>query len=119
MKMQAITGKAMWYFPVFLDYGKRILLHSIGDHFVSAIATSDLLHTIGFDVFRVLLCVISDCSENLPLSVAYATWAGLGLALTSACAAIIFKEPFTAGKVGSLSLIIAGTISLNLAGAGH
>ena len=64
MKMQAITGKAMWYFPVFLDYGKRILLHSIGDHFVSAIATSDLLHTIGFDVFRVLLCVISDCSEN-------------------------------------------------------
>lgn len=57
--------------------------------------------------------------KRIDVSVAYAVWSGLGTALIAAIGFLWFKEPLTALKLGSLTLIIAGVIGLNLSGAAH
>lgn len=51
--------------------------------------------------------------NGLPLSSAYAIWAGLGTALTAATGAVFFNEDLSFLKVLALLLIIAGVVILN------
>ncbi|GGC95524.1 QacE family quaternary ammonium compound efflux SMR transporter [Thalassobacillus devorans] len=53
----------------------------------------------------------------LPLSVAYAIWAGLGTALTALVGITIYKEKFNRKNVAGLMLIIIGVTLLNMAGS--
>lgn len=55
--------------------------------------------------------------KSFEVSVAYAVWAGLGVALISVVGVAYFGEPVTAVKLGSLLLIVLGVIGLNLSGA--
>lgn len=57
--------------------------------------------------------------KRIDVSVAYAVWSGLGTALIAVIGFAWFKEPLTALKLSSLTLIIAGVIGLNLSGAAH
>lgn len=52
----------------------------------------------------------------LPISVAYAIWAGVGTALTALVGIIIYKEGFNSKKLVGLVLIIGGVILLNIGG---
>ncbi len=52
--------------------------------------------------------------KKLDLSLSYAIWAGAGTALIAAVGVIWFKEPVSALKVGSVLLIIAGIVGLNM-----
>ena len=52
--------------------------------------------------------------KKLDLSLSYAIWAGAGTALIAAIGIIWFKEPVNALKIGSVLLIIAGIIGLNM-----
>jgi len=51
--------------------------------------------------------------NGLPLSNAYAIWAGLGTAFTAAVGVIVFHEEVAFLKVLALFLIIAGVVILN------
>lgn len=55
--------------------------------------------------------------KSFDVSVAYAVWAGLGVALISVVGILYFQEPLTALKFASLALIVAGVVGLNLGGA--
>lgn len=55
--------------------------------------------------------------KSFDVSVAYAVWSGVGVAMISAIGILYFQEPLTAVKVGSLTLIILGVAGLNLSGA--
>lgn len=55
--------------------------------------------------------------KSFDVSVAYAVWAGLGVAVISLVGILYFQEPVTALKVGSLLLIVAGVAGLNAGGA--
>lgn len=55
--------------------------------------------------------------RSFDVSVAYAVWSGIGVALISLVGILYFGEPLTALKVGSLLLIVAGVVGLNLGGA--
>lgn len=55
--------------------------------------------------------------KRIDVSVAYAVWSGLGMALVAALGVLAFGEPLTAVKVLGLALIMAGVAVLNLAGA--
>jgi len=57
-------------------------------------------------------------TKRLDLGVAYATWAGCGVALIAAVGVFHFKEPATTLKVASLALIIAGIVGLQIASRG-
>ena len=55
--------------------------------------------------------------KSFEVSVAYAVWAGLGVAMISLVGVVYFQEPLTALKLGSLLLIVAGVVGLNASGA--
>ncbi|HEX9391284.1 MAG TPA: multidrug efflux SMR transporter [Usitatibacteraceae bacterium] len=52
-------------------------------------------------------------TKTIELSVAYAIWSGVGTALTAAIGILYFKEPATAMKMVSVTLIIIGVMGLH------
>ena len=52
--------------------------------------------------------------RSVPLSIAYAVWAGLGTALIAVVGIWLFGEPLSILKVIGISLIIAGVVALNI-----
>lgn len=57
--------------------------------------------------------------KTLPVGPAYAVWVGIGAVLTAVIGMVAFKDPVNAVTIGSIVLIIAGVVGLQLAGAGH
>ena len=55
--------------------------------------------------------------KQVPVSVAYAVWAGAGTALVAVVGLLFLDEPLNWVKALSLALIVAGVVGLNLAGA--
>jgi multidrug transporter EmrE-like cation transporter len=66
---------------------------------VSAIAT---FYLIGIIVNR------------LPLGIIYATWSGVGTALTAVIGVVVFRETLVLWQIAGIGLIIAGVILLNV-----
>jgi len=55
--------------------------------------------------------------KSLPVSVAYAIWAGAGTALVAVVGYLFLGEPMDWVKAVSLAMIVAGVVGLNLTGA--
>jgi small multidrug resistance pump len=55
--------------------------------------------------------------RDIPVSVAYAVWSGLGTAAIVAVGAVFLGEPLSVTKVVGIGLIIGGVVVLNLGGA--
>ena len=51
--------------------------------------------------------------KTLPLSIAYATWSGVGTAASVLIGAALFSEKLTAVKAVWIGLIVAGVVGLN------
>jgi small multidrug resistance pump len=54
--------------------------------------------------------------KQMPVSVAYAVWAGAGTALVALVGLLFLGEHLTWIKALSLTMIVAGVVGLNLAG---
>ena len=54
--------------------------------------------------------------KTIDLSITYAIWAGLGLALIAAIGVLYFKEPMTVPRMIFIGLILIGVIGLSLSG---
>jgi len=52
--------------------------------------------------------------KTIDLSISYAIWAGLGLALIAAIGILHFKEPVTATKIIFLAITLIGVVGLSL-----
>jgi quaternary ammonium compound-resistance protein SugE len=57
--------------------------------------------------------------KTLPVGPAYAVWVGIGAVVTAIVGMIAFKDPVNAVTIGSIVLIVAGVVGLQLAGSGH
>ena len=57
--------------------------------------------------------------QRIPLSTTYAVWSAVGTAAIAVIGIVAFGETATALKLASLTLIIAGVVGLNFAGASH
>ena len=55
--------------------------------------------------------------KQISVGTTYAIWAGAGTAAVALIGIVALGEPATAIKLGSIALIIAGVIGLNLSGA--
>ena len=90
-------------------------------------ATSVLPRTDGFTDLRWTVLVIAGYAfaiwmlaivvKQIPVSTAYAVWAGLGTALVALIGATLLNESWDALKVVALLMIVVGVIVLNLHGA--
>jgi len=71
--------------------------------------------SIAMVVFYLLsLTALTFALKKIDMSVAYAIWAGVGVALITAIGVFYFKEPLTLIKAVSVILIIAGVVGLHL-----
>ena len=57
--------------------------------------------------------------RKMEISVAYAVWSGLGMAIVAIIGFAYFKETLTPLKLASIALILAGVVGLNLSSNGH
>ena len=72
-----------------------------------------------FISFAACFYFLSKTLQHLPLNITYASWAGLGLLLTTLVSIIIFKENVNLMSIISIALILIGVISLNIFGSSH
>lgn len=56
---------------------------------------------------------VAKAIKKIPLGIAYAVWAGVGLAGISLLSAVLFDESMPPLKIFALGLILAGMIILN------
>ncbi|MBN6051529.1 multidrug efflux SMR transporter [Nonomuraea sp. RK-328] len=55
--------------------------------------------------------------RGMQVGVAYAVWSGLGTTLIVIIGMLFLGEPLTVAKVAGVALVVAGVVTLNLAGA--
>jgi multidrug transporter EmrE-like cation transporter len=90
-------------------------------------ATSALPKTDGFTDWRWTVLVVAGYAfaiwmlaivvKYIPVSTAYAVWAGLGTAIIAVVGATLLNESWDALKVMALLMIVFGVVVLNLRGA--
>jgi small multidrug resistance pump len=97
---------------ILCEVSATLALRAAGDGHRAAIVAV----VLGYVVSLSLLAVVV---KHLDVSVAYAVWAGAGTALVALFGVAILGEPATALKLGSIALIIAGVVGLNLFGTAH
>ena len=95
----------------------------IGTTFLK-LAYGDSPHTgwyAGGVVLFYVLCfgLLGQAMRFFPLSVVYATWSGLGVAALAAIGVVFFGDEVNVLKIGSLALVIAGIVGLNMSGISH
>ncbi|ROS62007.1 small multidrug resistance pump [Frigoribacterium sp. PhB160] len=54
--------------------------------------------------------------RGVPLGIAYAVWAGVGVVLVALISWLVFKEPLTLLQLGGIVLVIGGVTMLELGG---
>jgi quaternary ammonium compound-resistance protein SugE len=71
--------------------------------------------TVGTVLAMVLSIVLLGLAvKTLPVGTAYAVWTGIGAVGTVILSIVLLGEPATAGRLVSLTLIVAGIIGLKL-----
>ncbi|SCG38949.1 DMT family transporter [Micromonospora coxensis] len=74
--------------------------------------------TLGLAVaYLTAFYLLSQAVRDIPVSVAYAMWSGLGTAAIAAIGAAFLGEPLTATKLAGIALVVGGVVVLNLGGA--
>ena len=67
-----------------------------------------------FGCYGVSIAMLTMAVRIIDISVAYAIWSALGMALIAVIGIFWFKEPATAWKMLSLLIIVGGVVSLQL-----
>lgn len=67
--------------------------------------------------YAVSIWMLALVVRHVPVSIAYAIWAGLGTAAIAVVGVVLLGESWDATKVLALALIIVGVVVLNLHGA--
>ncbi|MGC9504820.1 DMT family transporter [Baaleninema sp.] len=104
--------------------GLAILSEVVATTSLKFFADTENRMTIVFVVlgYMASFSLLSKTLKYIPLSIAYAIWAGLGMALMALTGAWLFKEPLTIFHLIHLigiGFIIAGVITLNLLASSH
>ncbi len=74
-----------------------------------------LLPSIGVILFYVAsFILLSHVLKFIPLGIAYAIWAGVGIILTAMAGVLLFHQSLDLGAIIGIALIIAGVVVINL-----
>ena len=99
------------------------LLAAIGSEVIGSIGlrASEGFRRLGPSLLVVLgyasaFYCFSRALRTVPLSVAYAVWAGLGTALVAVAGAVLFGESIGGWRLVGIGLIVAGVVVLNATG---
>lgn len=67
-----------------------------------------------FVAYAIGLSLMNLVLKKMDVSIVYAIWSGVGTAMVAVIGFLWFKEPVTAIKIISITLIIFGVIGLNI-----
>jgi quaternary ammonium compound-resistance protein SugE len=62
----------------------------------------------------VSIALLGIALKTIPIGTGYAVWTGIGAAGTAILGIVLFAEPATALRLGSIGLIVAGIVGLKL-----
>lgn len=71
------------------------------------------LMAVGYGLCFALLTL---ALKRIDIGTAYAIWSGAGTVLIVAVGIVLFRDPVTVLKLGSIALIVAGVVGLRLSG---
>ena len=74
---------------------------------------------IFFIFYAVAFTLLTLALKRIDISVAYARWSGVGIALIATIGCIYFKEPLSLSKLISLGVVVMGVVGLNLSDIAH
>ena len=86
---------------------------------LSAGFTRPIPSALIFVFYGLCFAALTLAIKRIDLSVTYAVWSGVGMALIATIGILWFREAFNFGKAISLALILAGVVGLNLSGSLH
>jgi small multidrug resistance pump len=69
--------------------------------------------------YAVCFCFLTLALKKIDVSVAYAVWSGIGVALIAGIGSLYFREPVTGLKLFGLVAVIVGVVALNLGSTTH
>ena len=64
--------------------------------------------------YLVALYLLSLVLRTIPVGIAYAIWAGVGIALISLVGFVVFRQPLDLPAITGIALITAGVIVINV-----
>ena len=100
----------------YLYLAAAIVFEVIGSGFIKASdGFTKLIPTI-FTVIAFVICFysFSIALKSIPLGIAYASWAGLGIILTALVSVFVFRQTLDLPAILGMVLIIIGVIVINL-----
>jgi len=107
----------------YLFLGLAIALEVIGSSFLAKSNgfTKLVPSIITVIAFSACFYFFSQALKSIPLGIAYAIWAGLGIVLTALVSVFIFKQKLDLPAILGLALIVSGVLVINLLSksAGH
>jgi len=75
-----------------------------------------LIVVVGYGISFWLLAL---ALKDIPVSLTYAIWSGVGTALIAVAGVVAFGETMNAMKLASLAIIVLGVAGLSAAGGAH
>lgn len=102
----------------YLQLAIAIITEVIGTNLMKASAGFTKLGPSILTIIAYVICFYSfaQCLKTINLSIAYATWGGLGIILTTILAVVIWHNHVTILELIGISLIVVGVVICNLAG---
>lgn len=99
----------------YLYLGLAIVLEVMGSSFLNASKgfTKWLPAAIAIVSYTICFYFLSLAFKFIPLGVAYAVWAGLGIILTAFVSVYVFKQHLSLHAIIGIILILAGVFMMN------
>lgn len=99
----------------YLELGIAIVAEVVGTNFMKASYGFSRLVPTGITILAYLVCFFffAQSLKTINLSVAYASWGGLGIILTSVVAVLVWHERISLPELAGIVLIIIGVVLCN------
>lgn len=99
----------------YLELGIAIVAEVVGTNFMKASDGFSRLVPTGITILAYLVCFFffAQSLKTINLSVAYASWGGLGIILTSVVAVLVWHERISLPELAGIVLIIIGVVLCN------
>lgn len=100
----------------YLFLGLAICLEVLGSSFLAKSNgfTKLVPSIITVIAFSACFYFFSHALKSIPLGIAYAIWAGLGIVLTATVSVIIFKQKLDTPALLGMGLIVVGVLVINI-----
>ncbi|KFC22881.1 DMT family transporter [Chryseobacterium sp. FH1] len=99
----------------YLFLGLAIIFEVVGSSFMKASEgfTKWLPSIVVIVAYLICFYFLSLALKTIPLGVAYAIWAGLGIVLTAMVSVFIFKQKLDSPAIIGILLIVIGVVIMN------